>query len=309
MILKITQLQIQKDEVALEVLDLQKVSYAIEAKLINYFNIPFSHQEVEDLKKSDEIFLGCTEDNRLIGVLSYEKNKEGNIEIGRLVVKPNAFRKGVGTRLVKEIDLNEPNAKIINITTAKANYPSIYLFQKLGYLLTEEFETNDGLAMVRLTKPSKLKSKAAQNNINIVYYDCTVHDKLALRQLLSYSMYLPKEGKIDRLLEEYTSNSEKKIFVCVFGHEIIGLIGFDLSGTILHIAVDPKFRYQGIAMRLITEISKQFSELRAETDHEGVGFYKACGFTIESLGELFHGTERFKCTLTSSSYKICTTDN
>ena len=293
MTLKIIRLQIKKDEVVLEVLELQKVSYAVEATLINYFNIPFSHQDVEDLKKSGETFIGCMEDNRLIGVLSYEKSKEGSIEIGRLVVKPNAFRKGVGTRLVKELDFNEPNAKIIRVTTAKANYPSIHLFQKLGYSLTEEFKTSDGLAMVRL-------SKSQNPGLKIVCYDSTVHDKLAVRQLLSYSMYLPSDEKIDQLLEEYSSNCDKNIFVCVFGHEIIGLIGFDLSGTILHIGVDPKFRHHGIAKSLITEISKQCSELRAETDHEGVGFYKACGFIIESLGELFPGTERFKCTLTSS---------
>jgi len=156
MTLKIKRLEIRKDEVALEIIELQKSSYAVEEKLINYFHIPFSRQSAEGLKKSCEIFLGCMEDNVLIGALSYEKNKEGNIEIGRLIVKPNAFRKGVGTRLVKEIGLIEPNARTISVTTAKANYPSIYLFEKSGYSLTGEFKTNDGLAMVRLTKCLKL---------------------------------------------------------------------------------------------------------------------------------------------------------
>ena len=38
-------------------------------------------------------------------------------------------------------------------------------------------------------------------------------------------------------------------------------------------------------------------QLTAETDADAVGFYQRCGFEVESLGELYPGAERFRCTL------------
>ncbi len=35
--------------------------------------------------------------------------------------------------------------------------------------------------------------------------------------------------------------------------------------------------------------------VEAETHVGAVGFYEACGFEVESLGELYPGTERFRC--------------
>ena len=37
--------------------------------------------------------------------------------------------------------------------------------------------------------------------------------------------------------------------------------------------------------------------LVAETDADAIGFYQCCGFAVESLGELYPGVERFRCTL------------
>ena len=37
------------------------------------------------------------------------------------------------------------------------------------------------------------------------------------------------------------------------------------------------------------------NEMAAETDAEAVGFYKRCGFRMQSLGEKYVDTERFWC--------------
>jgi hypothetical protein len=37
--------------------------------------------------------------------------------------------------------------------------------------------------------------------------------------------------------------------------------------------------------------------LTAQTDRDAEGFYRVCGFQIESRGMLYAGTERFLCTL------------
>ncbi len=134
-----------------------------------------------------------------------------------------------------------------------------------------------------------------KKNISIIPYDYHVHEESAVRKLMSYSLYFANEGKVDRIFKDYNSKNDKNLFLSIHDHKIIGFIGFDRSGTILHIAVEPEFRCKGIAKQMIAALSKRFSELKAETDKDGIGFYKACGFKVESLGELYPGTERFKC--------------
>ncbi|MGN4422491.1 GNAT family N-acetyltransferase [Bacillus cereus group sp. MYBK30-1] len=64
-----------------------------------------------------------------------------------------------------------------------------------------------------------------------------------------------------------------------------------------HIAVDEKYRNQGIALQMIKEIIRKYelTYIEAETDEETVGFYKKCNFNVESLGEKYPGVERFHC--------------
>ncbi|EJQ50572.1 Uncharacterized protein BWINRASL_02738 [Bacillus mycoides] len=82
-----------------------------------------------------------------------------------------------------------------------------------------------------------------------------------------------------------------------------GCIGIALIYTnrakICHIAVDEKYRNQGIALQMIKEIVRKYelTYIEAETDKEAVGFYKKCNFKIESLGEKYPGIERFYCYL------------
>jgi ribosomal protein S18 acetylase RimI-like enzyme len=134
-----------------------------------------------------------------------------------------------------------------------------------------------------------------KENISIISYDPHVHEQSAIRKLMSYSLYSAEEEKLNRILKAYSSK-EQNLFLCFIDHQLIGLIGFDLEGTILHIAVDPAFRCKGIAREMISKNSKRFSEIKAETDKDGIEFYKACGFKVESLGEVYPETERFKCT-------------
>jgi hypothetical protein len=53
---------------------------------------------------------------------------------------------------------------------------------------------------------------------------------------------------------------------------------------------------------------RAFHRLEAETDSDAVGFYRSCGFTVLSLGEVYPGVERFRCTLESQAncpYRQC----
>lgn len=67
--------------------------------------------------------------------------------------------------------------------------------------------------------------------------------------------------------------------------------------TITHIAIHANVRSQGVGRILIEFIRDEleFDQAEAETDGDALGFYEACGFEIESIGENSYGTQRYKC--------------
>lgn len=90
------------------------------------------------------------------------------------------------------------------------------------------------------------------------------------------------------------------------GGRLQGLIGLAPrgagSGEITHIAVQPELRGQGIGRDLV-RLGMAVTALRvlqAETDRDAVGFYRALGFSVQSLGERHPGVERFLCRLDGS---------
>ena len=69
-------------------------------------------------------------------------------------------------------------------------------------------------------------------------------------------------------------------------------------GVIHHIVVQPVLRQQGVGRALLDAVRAHLGllTLRAETDHDAVGFYERSGFRTASLGEKYPGVERFMCT-------------
>ncbi|WP_261663604.1 GNAT family N-acetyltransferase [Deinococcus sp. Marseille-Q6407] len=93
------------------------------------------------------------------------------------------------------------------------------------------------------------------------------------------------------------------------GGKLLGLIGLAVSETgegpvtILHIAVTAGDQRRGLGRRLLTlaQAHAPARELTSETDAAAVGFYRACGFRVRSLGEKYPGVERFGCTRAAST--------
>jgi ribosomal protein S18 acetylase RimI-like enzyme len=126
----------------------------------------------------------------------------------------------------------------------------------------------------------------------------------ALRDVLSLAVGDPTEQKIDVVCAIYREMHDWKLFgYCDDRGGISACIGIEITGadeaTIQHLAVLPAMRGQGIAKMLLHHICEALNvtRLKAETDSEAVGFYKKCGFQVESQGEVYPGVERFLCCL------------
>ena len=112
----------------------------------------------------------------------------------------------------------------------------------------------------------------------------------------------PTDDKLDRLLCETYASDCFTLYVAESDREPVGVIGLesqpDATVLICHIAVDPSSRGIGVGRQLIDHASASTGEPRlvAETDSDGVGFYRACGFEIKSPGEKYPGVRRYACT-------------
>ena len=119
--------------------------------------------------------------------------------------------------------------------------------------------------------------------------------------LLKPSVYKPTPKRLKDRAEKYTEDKNVFAYACKSSEKYIGIVVFraeNNTAEILDIAVKPEYRKHGIGRKLIDFILNQFPVdiIIAETDDEAVGFYKRCGFTITSVGEV-SSIKRYFCQL------------
>ncbi|WP_372371000.1 GNAT family N-acetyltransferase [Candidatus Uabimicrobium sp. HlEnr_7] len=125
------------DEVTLLSLhNLQKKSYKEEAQLIDFYEIPPLLESLRDLQQCQEIFYGYVNSSQLQGAISY-KISQNVLDIHRLMVDPQQFRKGIARTLLS-FTLQQENFKEVIVSTAIKNVPAIYLYKKMGFVATSQ---------------------------------------------------------------------------------------------------------------------------------------------------------------------------
>lgn len=136
---------------AQEVLAIQRASYQVEAALIDFYDLPPLKENVGDLQKCEETFFGFYLNDELCGVISIKTNRK-QIDIHRLMVHPNHFKKGIAQQLLVFIENQYENFETIIVTTGSKNTPAINLYLKTGFIITEEIFVTPGLYMTALEK-------------------------------------------------------------------------------------------------------------------------------------------------------------
>jgi ribosomal protein S18 acetylase RimI-like enzyme len=74
------------------------------------------------------------------------------LEICRLVVHPRHMGRNYATRLLYHIEVAQPQAERIIVSTAENNHPALALYKKNGYKQSGKRVTSDGLELVMLEK-------------------------------------------------------------------------------------------------------------------------------------------------------------
>ncbi len=136
-----------------EILALQKLAYRSEAEIYNDFSIPPLVQTLESIEKDFEgqFFLKAVIDEKIIGsVRAYAK--EGTCYIGKLIVHPDFQNRGIGTKLMSEIEKAFNTCKRFELFTGDKSERNLYLYQKLDYKIFKTANITDRTTIVYLEK-------------------------------------------------------------------------------------------------------------------------------------------------------------
>lgn len=151
----IKKIDITNPILAEQVLNVQIPSYRVEAEIIDFYDIPPIKDSVQSLQKCGETFYGYYIDDELCGAISF-KIANNTLDIHRLIVHPNHFRKGIANQLLLYVENNEAEVESIIVSTSSKNIPAIYLYMKNGFSKTGETQITEGLSLSSFNK--KLRS-------------------------------------------------------------------------------------------------------------------------------------------------------
>ena len=116
------------------VLALQKLAYQSEAELYHDFTLSPLRQTLEELQKDfdDQLFLKAVMDGKLIGSVRAYQDKD-TCFIGRLIVHPLYQNFGIGSKLIKEIELCFPEARRYEVFSGHKSKRNIDFYLHHGY--------------------------------------------------------------------------------------------------------------------------------------------------------------------------------
>lgn len=136
-----------------EILDLQYLAFQSEVKLYkNKKDLPLKQtlEELNEELNNGVILKMVSDDDRIIGsVRAHEK--DGTAHIGKLMIHPDYRRRGLGTRLMTEIENCFPNTRY-ELFTASKSVNNIQLYQNMGYEIFSQKRINEELVFIYMQK-------------------------------------------------------------------------------------------------------------------------------------------------------------
>ena len=137
---------------AAALLALQRASYAVEAALIGSDAIPPLHDTARTLVAAGLTWYGSRDAAGLLGAVALTE-APGLVDLERLVVAPRAFRRGIGTALVRHVLALAGERRVV-VCTGRDNAPARALYARLGFAETGEEEVAPGLWVTRYARPA-----------------------------------------------------------------------------------------------------------------------------------------------------------
>ena len=147
MSVEVRQLDLGAPGIAEEIVALQRVSYRIEADLLGARTLPALTETPRQLRRAGERFLGAFEGDRLVGAVAWKRTGP-LVDVHRLVVHPERFRRGIAGRLLDALDAQEPDAERAIVATGAANAPARRLYERHGFTAVQEHLVNGAIPII-----------------------------------------------------------------------------------------------------------------------------------------------------------------
>jgi ribosomal protein S18 acetylase RimI-like enzyme len=293
---KIEKISLNGAKTAREILRLQKESYLIEAKNLDYYDLPPFNETVEDLFEADEEYLVYKINNKICGVLTYSLDGDF-IEICKLFVSPKHLYRGIATSLLKKLEEQADNVKLLKVKTGLKNIPAKNFYNKHrfkmvrisivdGFLKIAEFEKQ----LVRIRK-AKAADAPQIKNLLALAWDDTFRDKLP-KPLIEEVKALWHNLKH---LREQIKDKNTVFNIAEAGNTLVGILTAWKKGDkyyLNRLYVLPGEHGKGIGKKLLHNLIRDYraSEIELEVVEEN---QKAIGFYIkEGFIKIGHNIER-----------------
>ena len=147
MTVEIHELDLGAPGIADEVVTLQRASYRIEADILGARTLPVLKESPRKLRRAREHFLGAFEGERLVGAVSW-KRKGALVDIHRLVVHPDCFRRGIANALLDALEALQPDAERWMVATGAVNEPARKLYEGHGFVAVGEQLVDGSITIV-----------------------------------------------------------------------------------------------------------------------------------------------------------------
>ena len=145
---------VQAEEADLEaILELQRLAYQSEARLLNDFSIPPLMQTLEEMREEfrNGVFLKAVDaGGRIVG--SVRGTLRGDtLLIGKLMVHPERQGNGLGSRLLQELEKSCP-APRLELFTSNKSLGNLCLYERNVYTRCAEKAVSPALTLIFLEK-------------------------------------------------------------------------------------------------------------------------------------------------------------
>jgi len=155
---------------AAEILALQKLAYFGEAEIYNEFGIPPMTQTFAEILADFDrcVFLKTSVDGKIIGsVRAYAQF--GTCFIGRLIVRPDYQNRGIGTRLMHDIEQRFDGVERYELFTGHLSERNLHLYDMLGYRPFRTERVTDSLSLIYLEKFNPASSLQYKTDLSICH--------------------------------------------------------------------------------------------------------------------------------------------
>jgi len=185
----------------LEILQLQKRAFLTEAESHGNYEIEPLKQSYESILSDFEnySFLKAVLEGKIIGSVKY-RNLGEIVWIGKLIVDKECRGKGLGKRLLLEVEKLNPEIIKFQLFTAASSSWNIHLYESVGYEVCREYtdDKQSGIVMVEMIK-NKIISRI--RSLGIPGLDKVNHLEELNGDYINLESVLPN-GKTGKILDD-----------------------------------------------------------------------------------------------------------